>query len=140
MPAYDRETAKKSLAFKRFKKYFLKGKRYSEEDKIRYFFSKAEGTVVIHTKIIKGYVKYMHRKEKKDAYPISETSLRRYIDSLDIEKDRGTFPNLKSAVIFAKNLRNEPEISFSSTDLILEGLLREIGARFRPKIKPDNLN
>ena len=52
MPAYDREQAKKSLAFKRFKKYFLKGKRYSKEDKIRYFFSKAEGTIVIYTKII----------------------------------------------------------------------------------------
>ena len=140
MPAYDREALKDSLAFRRFKKYFLKGKGYSDERKISLFFSKAEGTVVIYTKIIKGYVKYMHRKEKKDAYPISETSLRRYIDSLDLEKDRGIFPNLKSAVIFAKNLRQERKISFSSTDLILEGLLREIGARFKPKVKPDRLN
>ena len=140
MPAYDRAAAKKSLAFRRFKKYFLKGKGYSDENKIRLFFSKAEGTVVVYTKIIKGYVKYMHRVEKKDAYPISETSLRRYIDYLDMEKDRTIFPNLKSAVMFAKNLRDEPEISFSSTDLILEGLLREIGARFRTKIKPDRLN
>ena len=140
MPAYNREALKDSLAFRRFKKYFLRGMGYSDENKIRLFFSKAEGTVVIYTKIIKGYVKYMHRKEKKDAYPISETSLRRYIDSLDLEKDRGIFPSLKSAVIFAKNLRQEREISFSSTDLILEGLLREIGARFKPKVKPDRLN
>ena len=140
MPAYDRKTAKKSLAFRRFKKYFLRGKGYSKEDKIRYFFSKAEGTIVIYTKVIKSYVKYMHRKEDSDAYPITETSLRRYISNLDIEKDRGIFPNLKSAVMFAKRLRNEKEISFSSTDLVLEGVLREIGARFRPEIKPDRLN
>ena len=140
MPAYERKSARKSLAYRRFKKYFLRGKGFSKEEKIRCFFSKAEGTIVIYTKIVKSYVKYMHRKENKDAFPITETSLRRYINNLDIEEDRGKFPNIKPAIIFAKRIRNEPDISFSSTDLILEGLLREVGARFRPKIKTDILN
>ena len=141
MLAYNRDRAKKSLAYKRFKKYFLKGMHFSKEKKMRLFFSKAEGTIVIYTKIVKDYVRYMHRKENRNAFPVTETSLRRYIDNMDLEKDRGKFPNLKAAMIFVKRLRNEPEMSFNSTDLVLEGLLREVGARFKPKkIKTDNVN
>ena len=99
MLAYNRDRAKKSLAYKRFKKYFLKGMHFSKEKKMRLFFSKAEGTIVIYTKIVKDYVKYMHRKENKNAFPVTETSLRRYIDNLDLEKDRGKFPNIKAAML-----------------------------------------
>ena len=60
MPAYDKKAAKKSKAFKRFKRYVLRGKRYPKKEQLRYFFSKAEGTVKVYTKIIRGYVKYMH--------------------------------------------------------------------------------
>merc|ERR1712074_438777 len=137
--AYDRKKAKKSKAFKRFRRYVLRGKNYSKEDQLRYFFSKAEGTVKVYTKIIRGYVKYMKKKERADAFPITETSLRRYISTLSPKKDRTKFPSLKAAIIFAKRCRNEPEISFSSTDLILEGVLREAGALFRPPIKTNHV-
>ena len=73
MPAYDRKKAKKSKAFKKFRKYVLKGKNYSSEDQLRYFFSKAEGTVKAYTRTIRGYVKYMKKKERADAFPITET-------------------------------------------------------------------
>ena len=36
--------------------------------------------------------------------------------------------------------RNEQEITFSTTDLTLEGALREAGAQFRPQIKTNNIN
>ena len=87
MAAYDKRVAKKSKAFKSFKKYILRGKHYSQRQKLRLFFSRAEGTVKAYTKIVKGYVKYMHRKEHAEAFPITETSLRRYIDTLSTEKD-----------------------------------------------------
>ena len=139
MTAYDRKKAKKSKAFKRFRRYVLKGKNYSSEDQLRYFFSKAEGTVKVYTKVIRGYVKYMKKRERADAFPITETSLRRYISTLNLKKDRTKFPSLKAAIIFAKRCRNEPEISFSSTDLVLEGVLREAGALFRPPIKTNHV-
>ena len=139
MTAYDRKKAKKSKAFKRFRRYVLKGKNYSSEDQLRYFFSKAEGTVKVYTKVIRGYVKYMKKRERADAFPITETSLRRYISNLKLKKDRTKFPSLKAAIIFAKRCRNEPEISFSSTDLVLEGVLREAGALFRPPIKTNHV-
>ena len=139
MTAYDRKKAKKSKAFKRFRRYVLRGKNYSSEDQLRYFFSKAEGTVKVYTKVIRGYVKYMKKKERADAFPITETSLRRYISNLKLKKDRTKFPSLKAAIIFAKRCRNEPEISFSSTDLVLEGVLREAGALFRPPIKTNHV-
>ena len=140
MPAYDGKVAKKSKAFKRFRKYVLRGKQYPKKEQLRFFFSRAEGTVKAYTKIIRGYVKYMHRKEHAEAFPITETSLRRYINTLSTEKDRTKFSSMKAAIIFAKKCRDEPEISFSSTDLILEGVLREAGAQFRPPIKTDKVN
>ena len=140
MAAYDKKVAKKSKAFKSFKKYILRGKQYSKRQKLRLFFSRAEGTVKAYTKIVKGYVKYMHRKEHAEAFPITETSLRRYIDTLSTEKDRTKFTMMKAAIIFAKKCRDEPEITFSTTDLTLEGVLREAGAQFRPPIKTDNVN
>ena len=140
MPAYDEKAAKKSKAFKRFRKYVLRGKQYPKKEQLRFFFSRAEGTVKVYTKIIRGYIKYMHRKEHAEAFPITETSLRRYINTLSTEKDRSKFSSMKAAIIFAKKCRDEPEISFSSTDLILEGVLREAGAQFRPPIKTNNIN
>ena len=140
MPAYDRKSAKRTRAFARFKKYFLRGKNLSAEKMIRLFFSKAQGTIVQYTRVIKSYVRYMLRREKSEPFPITESSLRRYIGSLNLEEDRGKFPLIKPAVMFVKKLRDEPVMSFNSTELILEGLLREAGALFRPKIKPTNLN
>ena len=59
MAAYDRIFAKKTRAFAKFKKYFLKGKNFSAETKMRYFFSKAQGTIVAYTRIVKSYVRYI---------------------------------------------------------------------------------
>ena len=73
----------------------------------------------------------MHKKEDASPFPVTETSLRRYIDSLDLYKDRSRFANIKPAMIFVQKVRNDPEISFTSNDLIIEGLLREVGARFK---------
>ena len=140
MPAYDKKVAKRSKAFRKFQKYILEGKYYSRRQELRLFFSRAEGTVKAYTKVVKGYVKYMHRKEYAEAFPITETSLRRYIDTLSVKKDRAKFQILKPAIIFAKKCRNEPEITFSTTDLTLEGLLREAGAQFRPPIKTNKVN
>ena len=82
----------------------------------------------------------MKRKERSNPFPITDTSLRRYIDTLDVEEDRGKFSLIKPAVMFVKKLRDEPKTSFNTTDLILEGLLREAGAKCRPKVKPSHIN
>ena len=86
MPAYDRKAARKSRTYRNFRKYILKGLGISKRQRLRLYFSKAEGTIKAYTKIIEGYVKYMHRKERADAYPITDTSLARYIDSLSTKK------------------------------------------------------
>ena len=110
MPAYDKKAARKSKAYKSFKKYVLRGKRFSKRQRLRLFFSKAEGTIKAYTKIIKGYVKYMHRKEHAEAYPITETSLRRYIDTLSTRKDRTKFPMIKPAIIFGMSKRTRDNL------------------------------
>ena len=43
-------------------------------------------------------------------------------------------------MIFIKKVRNDPDISFNSMDLILEGLMREVGAIFRKKFNVDKVN
>ena len=95
MPAYDRKSAKKTRAFAMFKKYFLRGENFSVEKMMRCFFSKAQGTIVQYTRVIKSYVKYMIRRENSEPFPITESSLRRYIGNLNLEEDRGKFPLIK---------------------------------------------
>ena len=58
MTAYDRKLVEGSRAFDRFKKYFLRGMNYPKETKIRLFNSKAKGTIVAYTRIVKSYVRY----------------------------------------------------------------------------------
>ena len=58
MTAYDRKLVEGTRAIDKFKKYFLKGMNYPKETKIRLFFSKAKGTIVAYTRIVKGYVRY----------------------------------------------------------------------------------
>ena len=58
MVAYDRKLVVGSRAFDKFKKYFLKGMGYPKETKIRLFNSKAKGTIVAYTRIVKSYVRY----------------------------------------------------------------------------------
>ena len=140
MPAYDRKAARKSRTYRNFRKYFLRGLGLSKRQRFRLYFSKAEGTIKAYTKIIEGYVKYMHRKEHADAYPITDTSLARYIDSLSTKKHRAKFSMIKPAVIFAKECRNEKRITFRTSKLTLEGAMREAGARFRPLVKTNVVN
>ena len=91
MPAYQRENINHSRTFLQFDKYLLRRKGYRKETKIRYFHSKAEGTIKSYTRVIKDYVKYMHRKEDATPFPVTESSLRRYIKSLDLYDDISKF-------------------------------------------------
>ena len=87
-PAYHREKIERSRTFLQFDKYMLRRKGYRKERKIRYYHSRAEGTIKAYTCIIKSYVKYMYKKEDASPFPVTESSLRRYIDSLDLYEDR----------------------------------------------------
>ena len=140
MPAYQREGIERLRSFRQFDKYLLRKKGYKKETKIRFFNSKAEGTIKSYTRTVKDYVKYMHRKEKSTPFPVTEGSLRRYIANLDVYKDRHKFSLIKPAMIFVQKVRNDPDISFNSMDLVLEGLIREVGATFRKKLKTDKVN
>ena len=138
--AYHREKSKRSRTFLQFDKYMLRRKGYRKEMKLRLYHSRAEGTIRTYTGVIKSYVTYMHEKEDASPFPVTESSLRRYIESLDLYEDRSKFANIKPAMMFVRKARNDPEFSFNSTDLVLEGLLREVGARFKKEYKPDRTN
>ena len=57
-----------------------------------------------------------------------------------LKSDKGIVHILKSSFQFTQKVRGDPEISFTSADLLIEGLLREIGANFPPKkLKPDEV-
>ena len=126
--------------FLQFDKYMLRRKGYRKEMKLRLYHSRAEGTIRAYTGVIKSYVTYMHKEEDASPFPVTESSLRRYIDSLDLYEDRSKFANIKPAMMFVRKARSDPEFSFNSTDLVLEGLLREVGARFKKEYKPDRTN
>ena len=51
----------------------------------------------------------------------------------DILEDRTTLNLLKPSFIFAQKCRDDPLISFNSSDLILEGIFRELGNNFPKK-------
>ena len=124
-----------SEAFMQFEKYFLQGLHSSRKEKMRLFHSRAEGTVKSYLRIVKSYVKYS-REENVEPFPVTENSIRRYIDTLDLESDRGKFDLIKPSMIFLQKCRNDPKISFNSADLVLEGLIREAGANFPVKYDP----
>ena len=138
--AYHREESEHSRTFKQFDKYMLRRKGYRKERKLRLYHSRAQGTIRAYTAVVKDYVTYMHEEENANPFPVTESSLRRYIDSLDLYEDRSKFVNIKPAMMFVRKARSDPEFSFNSTDLILEGLLREVGARCKKEYKPDRTN
>ena len=76
---------------------------------------------------------FFKEEERKSAFPATERSVRSFIDSLDILEDRTTLNLLKPSFVFAQKCRNDPLISFNSSDLILEGIFREIGNNFPKK-------
>ena len=43
------------------------------------------------------------------------------------------FRVIKPALVYCKNVRGDPDISFNTMDLVLEGLLREVGNNFKKK-------
>ena len=83
-PAYHREKSERSRMFLQFDKYMLRRKGYRKEMKLQLYHSRAEGTIRTYTGVIKSYVTYMHEKEDASPFPVTESSLRRYIDSLDL--------------------------------------------------------
>ena len=119
----------RSRPFRQFKKYVLTGCELSTKESLRLFHSRAESTVTSYSKVLKKYVKYSHRGDSS-AFPATEKSVRDFIDSLDILEDRTTLNMLKPSFVFAQKCRNDPLISFNSTDLILEGIFRELGNNF----------
>ena len=121
-----------------FEKYILRDVEFSRKEKMRLFHSRSPDTVKVYSKVMKRYVKFARRSDF-EPYPVTEVSIRKFIDSLDIEKDRGQVPNIKSAFTFAQKIRGDPAISFTSTDFIIEGLLREIGANFPKKFKANEV-
>ena len=138
--AYHRKESEHSRTFKQFDKYMLRRKGYRKERKLRLYHSRAQGTIRAYTAVVKDYVTYMHEEENANPFPVTESSLRRYIDSLDLYEERAKFVNIKPAMMFVRKARSDPEFSFNSTDLILEGLLREVGARCKKEYKPDRTN
>ena len=122
-PAYHREKSERARTFLQFDKYMLRRKGYRKEMKLRLYHSRAQGTIKAYTGVIKSYVTYMHEEEDASPFPVTESSLRRYIESLDLYEDRSKFANIKPAIMFVRKARSDPEFSFNSTDLVLEGLL-----------------
>ena len=121
-----------SKPYRQFKKYILRRLDLSSRETVRLFHSRAQSTVESYTKVIKKYVRHS-KEERKPAFPATERSVRSFIDSLDILEDRSTLNLLKPSFIFAQKCRNDPLISFNSSDLILEGIFRELGNNFPKK-------
>ena len=129
------KNAYKSKTFKRFNRYVCRGLEITSIEKLRLFHGCAEGTVKAYCNVIKKYVKFS-KAEDFPTFPVTEVSIRKFIDSLDLQKHRGMFSLIKPSLIYCKNVRGDPDISFNTTDLVLEGLLREIGNNFRKKPAP----
>ena len=125
-------------AYVLFEKYILRDVEYSSKEKIRLYHSRSPDTVKIYSKVMKRYVKFS-RKTSNEPYPVTELSVRKFIDSLDIEKDRGQVSIMKPAFTFAQKVRGDAPISFTATDFIIEGLLREIGANFPKKTRANEV-
>ena len=121
-----------SKPYRQFKKYILRRLDLSSRETVRLFHSRAQSTVESYTKVIKKYVRHS-KEERKPAFPATERSVRSFIDSLDILEDRTTLNLLKPSFIFAQKCRDDPLISFNSSDLILEGIFRELGNNFPKK-------
>ena len=121
-----------------FEKYVLRDVEYSRIEKLRLFHSRSPDTVKVYSKVMRRYVKFA-RKTRFEPYPVTEVSIRKFIDTLDIEKDRGQVPYIKPAFTFAQKVRGDPATSFTAADFIIEGLLREIGANFPSKFKANEV-
>ena len=121
-----------SKSFQQFKRFVLRGLTLSPKESLRFYHSRAQGTVISYTRVMELYVLFS-RDEGRSAYPATEASVRAFINSLDIEEDRTTLRLLKPSFVFAQRCRGDPLISFNSTDLMLEGILREIGNNFPKK-------
>lgn len=122
----------KTKAFKRFDRYVCRDQEMSNKEKLRLFHARAESTVKSYTNVIRKYVKFSE-SESADPFPVNEVKVRRFIDSLDLEEDRSMFSLIKPSLTYAKNVRSDPDISFNTADLVLEGLLREVGNNFKKK-------
>ena len=121
----------KSKKFLQFEKYILRGLQMPDKEKMRLFHSRAEDTIHSYTKVIKEYVKF----SEDEPFPATELSVRHFINSLSVEEDRTTLKLVKSSFVFAQKCRSDPMISFNTSDLILEGILREIGNNFKKPIR-----
>ena len=122
----------KTKTFRRFDKYVCKDLDMSSKEKMRVFHGRAESTVKSYVNVIKKYVQFSE-SANISPFPVSETSVRKFIDGLDLEQDRSMFRVIKPSLVYCKNVRGDPDISFNTTDLVLEGLLREVGNNFKKK-------
>ena len=122
-----------SKPYRQFNKYVLMPMDLSSRESKRLFHSWSQSTVESYTKVIEKYVLYS-KEERKSAFPATERSVRAFIDSLNILEDRTKLNLLKPSFVFAQKCRDDPLISFNSSDLILEGIFREIGNNFPKKL------
>ena len=122
----------KTKTFRRFEKYVCKDLNITSKEKTRLYHGRAEATVSSYTNVIKKYVKFS-KKSHITPFPVSERNVRLFIDGLDLAKDRSMFRVIKPALVYCKNVRGDPDISFNTMDLVLEGLLREVGNNFKKK-------
>ena len=133
------ENVFESESYRLFERYIVRDLRFSSKEKMRMFHSRSPDTVKVYAKVMKKYVKFS-KKIRKNPFPVSERRIRDFIDTLDLKSDKGIVHILKSSFQFTQKVRGDPEISFTSADLLIEGLLREIGANFPPKkLKPDEV-
>ena len=124
----------KTKKFLQFDKYILRNLSMSGKEKLRLYHSRSEDTVKSYVKVIKKFVNY----SAGEPFPATETSVRQFVNSLSIEDDKTTLTLLKPSFVFAQKCRNDPLISFNTSDLILEGVFREMGNNFQKPIPQIN--
>ena len=120
------KTIFKTKSFKRFDRYVCRDLEMSNKEKLRLFHDRAENTVKSYTNVIRKYV-----SEPLDPFSVNEIKVRKFIDSFDLQEDKSMFSLIKPSLTYAKNVRNDPDISSNTTDLVLEGFLRKVGNNFK---------
>ena len=85
----------KTKKFLQFDKYILRNLSMSGKEKLRLYHSRSEDTVKSYVKVIKKFVNY----SAGEPFPVTETSVRQFVNSLSIEDDKTTLTLLKPSFV-----------------------------------------